>query len=296
MKKKLIFFLLFCSSIMSFSFAETVNIATWNIRINIKNDSIAGNIWGNRSRAIVDMVLFYDFDFMGVQEDYEKELNELNEKLPDYKRVGFPNHENGFLGSFNTIFYKKGRFAIVDRGMFYLSPEEDKPTLGWNAKYIRSCSWARFKEIGKKKYYLVFNTHTDYAGGESERESSKLLIKKINLLSKKSDIVLLMGDLNFNQRGEGYRILNNSEVIKDAYDLTLLKMANNGTFNKFDPNHVSNDRVDHIFVSPQVSVRKYGILTESYWYENSQRLPSDHYPVFIQIDNDVKKSYKSKRK
>jgi hypothetical protein len=89
------------------SFAEPINVATWNIRINVREDSLAGNIWSNRREAIVKMVRLNDFDIWGVQEDFNRELNELNLKLPYFLRKGYPNHENGMVGTFNSVFYKK---------------------------------------------------------------------------------------------------------------------------------------------------------------------------------------------
>lgn len=263
--------------------AEIINIGTWNIRINIKPDSLAGNLWSNRSEVIVQMIRFYDFDILGLQEDFTKELNELNSNLPEYKRVGFPNHENGKVGTFNSIFYKTSTASIIDSGMFYLSPIEDRPNIGWNGKYIRSCTWAKFKIKNSKRILLVLNTHTDYAGGEVEMESTKMLIRKIKQMSTDYTDAILMGDLNFNQFSPGYKILNDSDILEDCFTQAPIKLATNGTFNRYDPDYYANNRIDHIFSTQKLVVKKYGILTDSYWHDNKNRLPSDHYPVFVQM-------------
>jgi len=51
-----------------------------------------------------------------------------------------------------------------------------------------------------------------------------------------------------------------------------------GTFNGFDRNAPMDKRIDYIFVSDQVDVRKYGVLTDTYMH----RYPSDHLPVVVE--------------
>ncbi len=261
-----------------------VKVATWNIRINIKKDSLEGNIWSYRRDAIVKIVQSNDIDILGVQEDYKKELNELNSRLDEYRRVGFPNHENGRLGSFNSIFFKQDRFEVLDSGMFYLAEDDTKPVLGWNGAYIRSCTWVKFGIRRRQAVFWVFNAHGDYAGGEVERESSKLLIQKIKDIAGESSNVILMGDMNFNQKSDGYEILNSSNVVRDGYHLAEQKKSTGGTFNRFKKDYVSDERLDHVFVTKPVRVLEYEILLDKYEKDGEQRFPSDHYPVILKLD------------
>jgi endonuclease/exonuclease/phosphatase family metal-dependent hydrolase len=62
-------------------------------------------------------------------------------------------------------------------------------------------------------------------------------------------------------------------------------MALNGTFNSFNIASVTDRRIDHILVTPQFSVIRYGILTNSY----NARFPSDHFPVVIDVKATGKK-------
>lgn len=260
-----------------------IDVATWNIRINIKQDSLNGDVWSSRRNAIAEIVKKNDFDIMGVQEDYQKELNELNSSLKDYRRIGFPNHENGRLGSFNSIFFKKDRFSVLDSGMFYFAEDEREPALGWNGKYIRSCSWLSLKEKSSGVKLWVFNAHTDYAGGDVERESSKMLLRKIEELAGKDAKAIVMGDLNFTQFAEGYKILNESGLVKDSRDAAEEVVNGGGTFNAFDENHHSDERLDHIFITKTVPVQTYDILLDTYEKDGKKRFPSDHYPVVLKL-------------
>ena len=283
--KRFFIFLFFCCSFVGMSFADPIKVATWNIRINIKKDSVAGNIWSNRREAIVKMVQSNDFDIWGVQEDFNKELNELNSMLPYFLRKGFPNHENGKVGTFNSVFYKKKRFGERESGMFYLAPREDVPMLGWNGKYIRSCTWVKLVERKTSRVFWVFNTHMDYAGGEVERESCKMLLRKIREIAGENAAVIVMGDLNFNQYSPGYKILTESGVIEDCLNVAQKKIKVAGTFNKFDNEYKSEKRLDHILVTKNIDVLEYDVLLDTYPGQYGEdRFPSDHFPVVVKIN------------
>ncbi len=287
--RRLFIFLFFYCSFIGTSFADPINVATWNIRINIKKDSVAGNIWANRREAIVKMVQSNDFDIWGVQEDFNKELNELNSMLPYFSRKGFPNHENGKVGTFNSVFYKKKRFDEQKSGMFYFAPREDVPMLGWNGKYIRSCTWVKLVERNTSRVFWVFNTHMDYAGGEVERESCKMLLRKIREIAGENAAVIVMGDLNFNQDSPGYEILTKSGVIEDCINVAQKKIKVAGTFNNFEKDRKSDKRLDHILVTKNINVLEYNVLLDTYPDQYSEnRFPSDHFPVVVKINLEKK--------
>ena len=52
-----------------------------------------------------------------------------------------------------------------------------------------------------------------------------------------------------------------------------------GTFTSFDWNAPMKERIDYIFVQGGIKVLKYAVLTDA----KEQRFPSDHLPVFVQI-------------
>lgn len=283
LKFKLILQIVFCF-LFAVNFANAYNVATWNIRINVQEDSNNGDVWENRSKVIAQMVKFYDFDIIGIQEDYRKEIKSLKMLLPDFRFVGFPNHENGFTGSHNSILINADKFIILDSGMFYLAPVDSVPQLGWNAHYIRSCTWIKIQDKKTLNEMWVFNTHIDYMKGDAQEKSALLILDKIRAIAGPNSNSILMGDCNFNEHSEGYKILSESSLLDDSFDRTALKLVTSGTLNRFDPNYYHPERIDHIFVTRQFNVKKYGILTDSYWYQGKQKLPSDHYPVFVQIE------------
>ena len=96
--------------------------------------------------------------------------------------------------------------------------------------------------------------------------------------------VILSGDFNVDQHNESYALLQNSGHLFDTFEKTKIRYARAGTFNNYNPNDTSDSRIDHIFVSSAFDVVRYGILTDSYRDSASIRLPSDHFPVKVEIN------------
>ena len=165
-------------------------------------------------------------------------------------------------------------------------------------------SWGQFcdKKTGFKFFY--FNLHMDHVGVVARREGAKLVISKIKELAGPGAAVILTGDFNVNQKNEIYKIFSNSGILKDTYASAERRFSTNGTWQDFNNQQWSDQRIDHIFVSPKFNVRRYGMVTDSYWtaskltpeqieeakkhmepgYEpRERRSPSDHYPVFAKI-------------
>lgn len=113
----------------------------------------------------------------------------------------------------------------------------------------------------------------------------------------------LTGDFNVDQTHNSYKELANSGVLADAYEVSDLVYATNGTFNSYYTTGFTDSRIDHIFVSPQVTVKKYGVLTDTYRTHDANdtidavdapseveirgfraRTPSDHFPVKLEVE------------
>jgi len=122
----------------------------------------------------------------------------------------------------------------------------------------------------------------DHVGTVARRESARLILKRINQLSKGLPTILT-GDFNVDQTDEIYQIFSNSGVLRDCYTNALQRMAPTGTWNDFMQDSRSKARIDHIFVSSDFKVPHYAIFTNSYWLGKSRRNISDHYPVMVKL-------------
>lgn len=287
---------------------KEITLATYNLRLANPNDSMAGNGWGRRLPHIADLVRFHGFEIFGTQEGFRFMLDGLKESLPEFEYIGVGRDNGKEEGEHAAIFFDKNRFELLDNGNFWLSETPDTVSFGWDAACRRVCTWGKFrdKKMGNSFYY--YNLHMDHIGTKARAESARLILSKIIDL-KDSLPVILSGDFNVGQNSDSYLLLNESGRLKDAYELAEFRYANTGTFNSFNSQAYTEDRIDHIFLSPDFKVKKYGILTDTYFtpepdaeYEDTTnfpkevslsrwkaRTPSDHYPVMVIISiNDDK--------
>lgn len=272
--KKLFFAIITCLLLSGIAHSQQLNIGTYNLRYDNKNDSVKGNDWKLRYPVISKIIQFNDLDVFGTQEGLYHMLNNLADNLPGYKWIGIGRDDGKQAGEHSAIFYKATKFKILKQGNFWLSTITDRPNKGWDAALPRICTWAEFEEVKTGFKFYFFNLHMDHIGVVARKESATLVLNKIRKMAGTTPTIFT-GDFNVDQTNESYAEVVNSGLLKDSYELAPIKLATNGTFNDFDINKKSDSRIDHIFVTQQFKVKRYAILTNSF----NGRLPSDHYPV-----------------
>lgn len=284
-----------CSTIHSFT------TASFNVRYDNKGDAEKGNGWQQRYPVITELIRYNDFEIFGAQEVLHNMLEDLLANLPGYAYIGVGRDDGKTQGEYAPIFYKTDRFQLLQSGQFWLSKNTESPNKGWDAALPRICTWGEFKDKKSKLRFYFFNLHMDHVGVVARSESSKLVLQKIKEMCG-NEPVILTGDFNVDQTNDNYKILANSGVFNDSYEVAEFRYALNGTFNAFDPNLKTNSRIDHVFVSPFFEVKKYGILTDTYrtklndniirkgdfpkevhLMDYVSRLPSDHFPVKVKL-------------
>jgi endonuclease/exonuclease/phosphatase family metal-dependent hydrolase len=278
MKIKLTLILLLTATV-TFTKAQQLNIGTYNLRYSNQGDSTAGNGWGQRFPWAAKLIRFQDLDIFGTQEAKYHQLTELTDSLPGYKWIGAGRDDGKHGGEHSAIFYKADRFKLLKTGDFWMSTITDKPNKGWDAALPRICTWAQFREVKTGFTFYFFNLHMDHIGVIARRESAKLVVQKIKQMAGNAPTILT-GDFNVDQTSDSYAVINNSGLLKDSYVLSPVKLAPSNTFNEFNANTAGDKRIDHIFVTKDFKVKRYGILTNTY----HGRTPSDHYPVVAIMD------------
>ena len=68
--------------------AETMVVATYNLRNANGSDSTNGNGWGQRYPYIAQIVQFHGFDIFGTQEGKYPQLQDLRQAMPGYDYIG----------------------------------------------------------------------------------------------------------------------------------------------------------------------------------------------------------------
>lgn len=287
--KRITLVLALLASICTASYAQTLNVASYNIRNKNSSDSLNGNGWAQRQPVICQMIRHHDFDIFGAQEVIHVQLKDMLAAIPEYSYIGVGRSDGKTKGEYAPIFYKKSRLTLLNSGNFWLAENTTMPNKGWDAAQERICTWGEFRDNLTGKTFFMFNTHFDHKGTEARRESSRLILAKAGKIAG-DNATIITGDFNFDQNDHSYAIIVDSDRFSDSYNTATMRYAQNGTFNRFDPDFKSDSRIDHIFVTPSVKVLRYAVLTDTYWstdqsenQKNSNRIPSDHYPVSTQL-------------
>lgn len=138
---------------------------------------------------------------------------------------------------------------------------------------------------GTSTSFFVFNSHFDHQGKEARKNSSLLLIRKIKEIAGDAT-VFVTGDFNAVPDAEPIRLIHESGLLLDSYEVTEEPPYGTvGTFNSYRLDSPVKNRIDYIWVTHNVKVKKYGVLNDLPYF----RFPSDHFPVMIKAEIPKKK-------
>ncbi|MFD1629387.1 endonuclease/exonuclease/phosphatase family protein [Pseudopedobacter beijingensis] len=261
--------------------AQQLIVGSFNLRLDIPKTDV-GNEWSNRSPMVNSLIQFYEFDILGTQEGLYNQIIDLEKALPNYTRYGVGRDDGKNEGEQSAIFFRKDKFELLDSGTFWLSETPEKPSYGWDAqKYRRICSWALLKDKASKKKFYVYNSHYDHQANIARKESSKLILDRIKKNSKGLPVILT-GDFNGGYDTEWYKEIANSGVLFDSQTKAAIKLGENPSFHEYGEARrlKGNSIIDHIFVSSNISVKKWGILSNTF----HGKYPSDHFPIISVIE------------
>jgi endonuclease/exonuclease/phosphatase family metal-dependent hydrolase len=266
------FFVLMISPMVT---GQTIDLMSYNIRFDNPGDT--QNNWNDRKEMITDQLHFYEPDILGIQEGLDHQVKYLDDQLILYHYIGVGRSDGKTKGEYAAIFFNHRLFKPLEQGTFWLSETPEAASIGWDAAFERICTWVLLEHKKTGKQLRVFNTHFDHVGVQSRIESSKLIVKKINELSRQDEKIVLMGD--FNATPDQKPIQRIKQAFQDSHDISKTRpFGPEGTFNGFNYNKPSVRRIDYIFVK-NTKVLKYGSLNDP----ENLHFPSDHLPVFVTI-------------
>jgi endonuclease/exonuclease/phosphatase family metal-dependent hydrolase len=250
---------------------------TYNIRLDLAADG--DNDWNHRKDFFTSQILFYAPDIFGIQEALPNQVADLENNLRNYDHVGIGRDGEG-KGEVSAIFYDKRRFRVTNARTFWLSETPDKVSKGWDASYIRICTYALFKDRKTRRAFWVFNTHLDNNGVRARSNGMALILATIKSANTRHYPVILTGD--FNSEPDSELLINLRKVMTDSREVSEAKpFGPSGTFNGFKFNEPVTRLIDYIFISDpsRMKVKKYAVLSDS----NNLKYPSDHLPVCVEM-------------
>ncbi|TCC97352.1 endonuclease/exonuclease/phosphatase family protein [Pedobacter psychroterrae] len=272
------FFLPVLLVIMSMTaMAQQFTFGSFNVRYDNAGD--VGNTWALRREAAANMIRFHQFDVFGVQEALKTQIDDLSKFLPEYANYGKGRDDGMDKGEHSSVFYRKDKFKLLNKGDFWLSETPDKPGLGWDATCCnRICSWVQLQDLKSGKKFYYFNAHFDHQGKIARVESGKLIVKKIKEIAGSAPAVFT-GDLNGGHDSEWYLTLANSGFLTDTYKQVKNPYANNSSFNAWGKSVDGYEIIDHVFVTKTFTAKRWGILTDTY----HGKFISDHFPILVDV-------------
>lgn len=256
---------------------NTTRLLSYNIRYNNPGDG--KNAWDNRKDDVVALLRFYDAEVVGCQEVLQRQLNDLLERLPNWKYVGVGRDDGKTKGEYAPILFDAKKFELVESDNFWLSEDTTTPNKGWDAVCVRICTWAKLKRLTDGQEFYIFNTHFDHVGEKAQRESAKLILQKMKEFAHGKLPIVLTGDFNLEPTDESIKYI--SKHIDDARSVSeVTPFGPEETFNAFKFGEPLISRIDYVFVSKHIKVKRYGVLTDS----KHQRYYSDHFPVLTDLE------------
>lgn len=272
----------------------TLRIATFNLRQSPpgKEATFDGeNCWNNRKNLVAELIGFYKFDICATQEGWLHQLDYLAQNSGKYKWIGLAREDGKQKGEHAAILYNTEKLELLDSGTFWFSETPNVPSKGWDAACTRVCTWGKFRQISSQKIFFVLNSHFDHVGKIARIKEAEMLIKFAEEIAKGAP-VFLTGDLNSLPESDAIKIITKSQKFFDSIGKS--ESAPYGPINTFHgfsgksgkgktasgAADVGKERIDYIFVSEGISVKKYAILTNS----ENEKFPSDHFPVMIEVE------------
>jgi len=197
---------------------------------------------------------------------------------PNFELIYF----NNFLLSFAdpALAVNKDKFNILEKGQFWLGPNQGYISVGWKYSLPRQVQWVKLEDKIKKKQFLFLGTHFDNRV-ENMIGSAQMVN---NFIKEKKLPVIFAGDTNCTVDFEGYNKLTDNLLI-NSFDLH--KESRNIASDLEDKNlcylrkgkNFPECRVDHILFSKNSpwQVSKWSINT--YKSPKTNNFPSDHRPI-----------------
>lgn len=292
-KRSLVFFSILVTVAMAVGAEEsstsTVRIMTYNIRNNNAGDGI--NAWPNRKEYVAEMARDkYKADLLGVQEALIDQVHDMEQRLPQYKRVGVARDDGWEKGEHMAIFFLKDRFDLLQTNTFWLSETPEIPGVrSWDSNCNRVVTWAKLKDKQSGREFYYFNTHFDHISQKARLESAKLVWTRIQSIAGNLPVVL-SGDFNIYESNEAYAILTGKEPAGDSRsDLQDARYISKSGHKGPTASTVNNDwtemarpesKIDYIFVRNGFTVLSHQIAEDKY----NDRFPSDHLPVVAELE------------
>lgn len=270
--------LLVCLSLSSFpvhgeNYETEITICSFNIRGSNMDTGV--NAWSNRKKMVIREFGNYQYDIVCMQEPLTDQIQDFL-SIGIYEWLGVSGQGTPDSDVFTPIFYNKKKLNVLDYGTFWLSETPDVVSRGWDGKFPRICTWAKFRDIENCRSFYVFNTHLDHVGEVAKLEGARLICRKIKEMTAE-EAVFITGDMN--STPETPPIHTFLSEFSNSREIATEKSGPAGTAHSYGKLYPPS-QIDYIFVNEYISVTKVITITKN----SDPVYMSDHYPIVITAD------------
>ena len=253
--------LLVCLSLSSFpvhgeNYETEITICSFNIRGSNMDTGV--NAWSNRKKMVIREFGNYQYDIVCMQEPLTDQIQDFL-SIGIYEWLGVSGQGTPDSDVFTPIFYNKKKLNVLDYGTFWLSETPDVVSRGWDGKFPRICTWAKFRDIENCRSFYVFNTHLDHVGEVAKLEGARLICRKIKEMTAE-EAVFITGDMN--STPETPPIHTFLSEFSNSREIATEKSGPAGTAHSYGKLYPPS-QIDYIFVNEYISVTKAITITKN---------------------------------
>ena len=271
----ILFLLCSCQSQIPKEDPKLVKAMTFNIRNGKAKDG--ENHWTKRRHMVYKVINDYNADFVGLQEAFDFQINEILGSCKNYASIG-EGRDGKNKGEFSNILYKKNKFEVIESNTFWLSDTPEVMSRSWGNGYHRICTWGLFKNKLSGNNIYIFNTHFDHRSVPSRIQSARLIIDKIKNRKLKEVPFIITGDFNAVASSLEMNYFTSNNIL-DSDDFINHKDLNRGTATGFRFGQYKR-KIDYILFSEKQWLVKDSKIIR---YSENKRYPSDHFPVYSEL-------------
>lgn len=271
---------------------DRIRIMSYNLLFNKYDHNLAEcNRWRARMPRVVELIKDAQADIIGVQELYKDQLDDLMPHMSDIYEF----YAHACLdGELNGIFYRKERFEVIERKVWYMTKTPDSPS-------SETLTMLKLQDTQTGKSLALFNAHLAFSAIDKREFQARFIAHYVAKYTTADSVpvpAIVMGDFNtFPARldldklpaydGDYIHRILTQRVLKDVKEVSLL--GHLGPLSTFT--NAPNDTVpftglgtpgvflDHIYVSKGVTVLLHA--TQSATVEG--HFPSDHMPLIADV-------------
>ena len=255
-----------------------VTIMSYNIRQDTAADGDT-HAWSVRKPYLTNHIKEQTPDILCMQEVQKNQKDYLESELDAYGIVWYSRTVDESQEGL-SIAYKKDKYELVSKDMFWLSTTPNKESKGFGATFIRICVHAVLKNIETQKELSVYCVHLEVLG-EKVREKEINMI--LDIISKDERRAIVCGDFNATHKDGCYKAIAEKMNSTQAQAKITETGITYQDFGSSEDKLSFKDSIDFIFVDKAVYVRNFDILQEHKEIDGKAIYYSDHYAVKSQV-------------